>query len=303
MAVDDDDGGRELVVSEVRARMGLARPRESPAAGLSAQGWGSGPGGSRLGAHEPPPARRLCRPRPLKLPAASAWVERVFETRCPPDGAGCAARLACRARSNPAPRNAPGCCAPPPQLNALRHARDPLSNPAGNAFSESETDLTTTWAAVRQPSAESARVWRIKNAAKRHPFTQRPVAYHLYPAPVSAPSASSRAGRPAGPLWGLLLAWARPCALAWAAARAPRCKGPARGACKRARGKAGGRLQGAPTPWQESLANPAMPARAARPPARPPPPSLPAASRARCCSRPLTVRSRAAGSSRRLRSM
>lgn len=66
----------------------------------------------------------------------------------------------------------------------MRHARDDATNPAGNAFSESETDLLSTRAAIRQPAAESARVWRVKNGGRLHPCSGRPVAYHLYPAQV-----------------------------------------------------------------------------------------------------------------------
>ncbi|GBF99493.1 copper amine oxidase [Raphidocelis subcapitata] len=68
------------------------------------------------------------------------------------------------------------------ELNAQREPSHPGRNPAGNAFHETETELLTTSAAVRQPAAEAARVWRVKNPGRRHPVTGRPVAYHLYPA-------------------------------------------------------------------------------------------------------------------------
>lgn len=82
----------------------------------------------------------------------------------------------------------------------MRHPQDAASNPAGNAFSEAETDLLTTHAAVRAPASERARVWRIKNPARRHPVTRRPIAYHLYPAPgplllAGENSAVARRGR------------------------------------------------------------------------------------------------------------
>jgi hypothetical protein len=66
----------------------------------------------------------------------------------------------------------------------VRHERHPDSNPSGNAFTESETDLLSVKAAIRPPRAEAARAWRVKNPAKRHAHSGRPVAYHLHPAPV-----------------------------------------------------------------------------------------------------------------------
>lgn len=66
----------------------------------------------------------------------------------------------------------------------MRHPSHPVLNPVGSAFTESETDLTSVHAAIRMASSESARVWRIKNPARLHAFTRRPVAYHLFPAPV-----------------------------------------------------------------------------------------------------------------------
>lgn len=68
------------------------------------------------------------------------------------------------------------------EVNAVRHASHPASNPAGNAFSESEVDLTSVHKSIRQACAESARVWRVKNPARLHEFSRKPVAYHLFPA-------------------------------------------------------------------------------------------------------------------------
>jgi hypothetical protein len=81
---------------------------------------------------------------------------------------------------NPRPRPTP----PKKKLNAQRESSHPDSNPAGNAFHETETDLTTTASAVRQAEPGAARVWRVKNPGRRHPVTGKPVAYHLYPAAV-----------------------------------------------------------------------------------------------------------------------
>ncbi|KAI8464298.1 MAG: copper amine oxidase [Monoraphidium minutum] len=83
------------------------------------------------------------------------------------------------------------------ELNAVRHASDPVTNPAGNAFSESETDLTTVHAAQRMASPDAARVWRVKNPSRTHPFTRQPVAYHIFPpgGPVLLASPDSAVAR------------------------------------------------------------------------------------------------------------
>lgn len=66
------------------------------------------------------------------------------------------------------------------ELDAIRHASNPATNAAGNAFTESETDLVTVHAARRQADAASARIWRVKNPAVKHPYTREPVAYHIF---------------------------------------------------------------------------------------------------------------------------
>jgi Cu2+-containing amine oxidase len=54
------------------------------------------------------------------------------------------------------------------QLNAVQQPTS-ASNPEGNAFNCTETDLTHVHAAQRSAAQDLNRVWRIKNPAKLHP--------------------------------------------------------------------------------------------------------------------------------------
>jgi hypothetical protein len=55
-----------------------------------------------------------------------------------------------------------------PQVNAVQQLTG-ASNPEGNAFNCTETDLTHVHAAQRNAAHDVNRVWRIKNPAKLHP--------------------------------------------------------------------------------------------------------------------------------------
>lgn len=61
------------------------------------------------------------------------------------------------------------------ELNA-RQLPTSAANPAGNAFTCDETDLTRVHAARRVAAPQLNRVWCIKNPAKRHAVTGHPIA-------------------------------------------------------------------------------------------------------------------------------
>ncbi|KAF6253735.1 copper amine oxidase [Scenedesmus sp. NREL 46B-D3] len=68
------------------------------------------------------------------------------------------------------------------EVNAVQQPTG-ASNPEGNAFNCTETDLTRVHAAQRNAAHELNRVWRVKNPARLHPHSGQPVAYHIHPAP------------------------------------------------------------------------------------------------------------------------
>jgi hypothetical protein len=150
-AVDDPNGGRDLLVAEVR--------------GLG--GWGAGCGEVE--------------------PAEGGWRRVVLAGRC---WAACAWCWVCLLRSEPArpPRRASHPALAPPlapspsraQVNATPIPLGP-QNPFGNAFQVAETYLESTSAAQRLCCPEAARHWKIKNPAHINPITREPVAYKLLP--------------------------------------------------------------------------------------------------------------------------
>lgn len=84
------------------------------------------------------------------------------------------------------------------EVDAQRVPMGP-DNPFGNAFSWSETPLTTEHAAQREADTSVARVWEVQSASRIN-RVGRPTAYHLVPEPTAllmADPASSVAARAA----------------------------------------------------------------------------------------------------------